>query len=72
MEKHVISIKQKPKQIIARRSDGTAVVRIREEGAKAVEKLMKNVNGDINLIDIVTQLLVFAAENVEIKIVEGE
>lgn len=72
MEKHVISIKQKSKQIIARRSDGTAVVRIREEGAKAVEKLMKNVNGDINLIDIATQLLVFAAENVEIKIVEEE
>lgn len=72
MEKHVISIKQKPKPIIARRPDGTSVVRIREEGVQAVEKLIRNVSGDINLIDVVTQLLVFAAKNTEIEIVEEE
>ncbi len=72
MEKNIITIKSKPKQRIARRSDGSAVIRIRDDAAEAVEKLVCNIDGAVNLIDVASQLLIYAAENTEIKIVREE
>lgn len=72
MKKNIITIKQKPKQRISRRNDGSAVVRVRDEAADAVEKLVRNIDGEINLIDIISELLIFAVENTEINMVEGD
>lgn len=72
MSKNVITIKKKPRQRIARRADGSAVIRIRDDAAEAIEKLISDIDGDVNLIDIASQMLIYAAENTEIKIISEE
>ena len=72
MEKNIITIKRKPRKRINRRADGSGIVRVNDEGITAVEKLLSNVDDNVNIIDVVSQMLVYAAENTEIQIVDGE
>ena len=72
MEKNIITIKRKPRKRINRRADGSGIVRVNDEGITAVEKLLSNVDDNVNIIDVVSQMLVFAAENTEIQIVDEE
>ena len=72
MEKNIITIKRKPRKRINRRADGSGIVRINDEGITAVEKLLSNVDDNVNIIDVVSQMLVYAAENTEIQIVDEE
>ena len=72
MEKNIITIKRKPRKRINRRSDGSGIVRVNDEGITAVEKLLSNVDDNVNIIDVVSQMLVYAAENTEIQIVDEE
>lgn len=72
MEKNIITIKRKPRKRINRRADGSGIVRVNDEGITAVEKLLSNVDDNVNIIDVVSQMLVYAAENTEIQIVDEE
>lgn len=72
MEKNVIEIKLKPRKRIARRADGTAVIKIREEAAEAMEGLLDGVNGDVSILELASQLILCAAENCEIKLIREE
>ena len=72
MEKNIITIKRKPRKRINRRADGSGIVRVNDEGITAVEKLLNNVDDNVNIIDVVSQMLVYAAENTEIQIVDEE
>ena len=72
MEKNIITIKRKPRKRINRRSDGSGIVRVNDEGITAVEKLLSNVDDNVNIIDVVSQMLVYAADNTEIQIVDEE
>ena len=72
MAKNVITIKRKPRKRINRRADGSGIVRVNDEGISAVEKLLSNVDDNVNIIDVVSQMLVYAAENTEIQIVDEE
>ena len=72
MEKNIITIKRKPRKRINRRADGSGIVRVNDEGITAVEKLLSNVYDNVNIIDVVSQMLVYAAENTEIQIVDEE
>ena len=72
MEKNIITIKRKPRKRINRRADGSGIVRVNDEGIAAVEKLLSNVDDNVNIIDVVSQMLVYAAENTEIQIVDEE
>ena len=72
MGKNIITIKRKPRKRINRRADGSGIVRINDEGITAVEKLLSNVDDNVNIIDVVSQMLVYAAENTEIQIVDEE
>ena len=72
MEKNIITIKRKPRKRINRRADGSGIVRVNDEGITAVEKLLGNVDDNVNIIDVVSQMLVYAAENTEIQIVDEE
>ena len=72
MEKNIITIKRKPRKRINRRADGSGIVRVNDEGITAVEKLPSNVDDNVNIIDVVSQMLVYAAENTEIQIVDEE
>ena len=70
MEKNIITIKRKPRKRINRRADGSGIVRVNDEGITAVEKLLSNVDDNVNIIDVVSQMLVYAAESTEIQIVD--
>ena len=72
MEKNIITIKRKPRKRINRRADGSGIVRVNDEGITAVEKLLSNVDDNVNIIDVVSQMLVYAAENTEIQIVDED
>ena len=72
MGKNIITIKRKPRKRINRRADGSGIVRVNDEGITAVEKLLSNVDDNVNIIDVVSQMLVYAAENTEIQIVDEE
>ena len=72
MEKNIITIKRKPRRRINRRADGSGIVRVNDEGITAVEKLLSNVDDNVNIIDVVSQMLVYAADNTEIQIVDEE
>ena len=72
MEKNIITIKRKPRKRINRRADGSGIVRVNDEGITAVEKLLSNVDDNVNIIDVVSQMLVYAADNTEIQIVDEE
>ena len=72
MEKNIITIKRKPRKRINRRADGSGIVRVNDEGITAVEKLLSNVDDNVNIIDDVSQMLVYAADNTEIQIVDEE
>ena len=72
MEKNIITIKRKPRKRINRRADGSGIVRVNDEGITAVEKLLSNVDDNVNIIDVVSQMLAYAAENTEIQIVDEE
>ena len=72
MGKNIITIKRKPRKRINRRADGSGIVRVNDEGITAVEKLLNNVDDNVNIIDVVSQMLVYAAENTEIQIVDEE
>ena len=72
MAKNIITIKRKPRKRINRRADGSGIVRVNDEGITAVEKLLSNVDDNVNIIDVVSQMLVYAAENTEIQIVDEE
>lgn len=72
MEKNIIAIKRKPRKRINRSADGSGIVRVNDEGITAVEKLLSNVDDNVNIIDVVSQMLVYAAENTEIQIVDEE
>lgn len=72
MTKNIITIKRKPRKRINRRADGSGIVRVNDEGITAVEKLLSNVDDNVNIIDVVSQMLVYAAENTEIQIVDEE
>ena len=72
MEKNIITIKRKPRKRINRRADGSGIVRVNDEGIAAVEKLLSNVDDNVNIIDVVSQMLVYAADNTEIQIVDEE
>ena len=72
MEKNIITIKRKPRKRINRRADGSGIVRVNDEGITAVEKLLSTVDDNVNIIDVVSQMLVYAAENTEIQIVDEE
>ena len=72
MEKNIITIKRKPRKRINRRADGSGIVRVNDEGITAVEKLLSNVDDNVIIIDVVSQMLVYAAENTEIQIVDEE
>ena len=72
MEKNIITIKRKPRKRINRRADGSGIVRVNDEGITAVEKLLSNVDDNVNIIDVVSQMLVYAAENTAIQIVDEE
>lgn len=72
MEKNIIEIRLRPRKRITRRADGTAVVRIREEAVEAVEELSGGIDGEINMIDLISQLIIYAAANTEVKLVREE
>ena len=72
MEKNIITIKRKPRKRINRRADGSGIVRVNDEGITAVEKLLSNVDDNVNIIDVVSQMLVYAADNTDIQIVDEE
>ena len=72
MAKNIITIKRKPRKRINRRADGSGIVRVNDEGITAVEKLLSNVDDNVNIIDVVSQMLVYAADNTEIQIVDEE
>ena len=72
MAKNIITIKRKPRKRINRRADGSGIVRVNDEGITAVEKLLSNVDDNVNIIDDVSQMLVYAADNTEIQIVDEE
>lgn len=72
MEKNIITIKRKPRKRINRRADGSGIVRVNDEGITAVEKLLSNIDDNVNIIDVVSQMLVYAADNTEIQIVDEE
>ena len=72
MEKNIITIKRKPRKRINRRADGSGIVRVNDEGITAVEKLLSNVDDNVNIIDVVSQMLVYAAENTEIQLLDEE
>ena len=72
MGKNIITIKRKPRKRINRRADGSGIVRVNDEGITAVEKLLSNVDDNVNIIDVVSQMLVYAADNTEIQIVDEE
>ena len=72
MAKNIITIKRKPRKRINRRADGSGIVRVNDEGITAVEKLLSNVDDNVNIIDVVSQMLVYAAENTEIQMVDEE
>ena len=72
MEKNIITIKRKPRKRINRRADGSGIVRVNDECITAVEKLLSNVDDNVNIIDVVSQMLVYAADNTEIQIVDEE
>ena len=72
MEKNIITIKRKPRKRINRRADGSGIVRVNDEGITAVEKLLSDVDDNVNIIDVVSQMLVYAADNTEIQIVDEE
>ena len=72
MEKNIITIKRKPRKRINRRADGSGIVRVNDEGITAVEKLLSNVDDNVNIIDVVSQMLAYAADNTEIQIVDEE
>lgn len=72
MEKNIIEIRLRPRKRITRRADGTAVVRIREEAVEAVEELSGGIDGEINMIDLISQLIIYAVANTEVKLVREE
>lgn len=72
MGKNIIEIRLRPRKRITRRADGTAVVRIREEAVEAVEELSGGIDGEINMIDLISQLIIYAVANTEVKLVREE
>lgn len=72
MEKNIIQIRVKPRKRIARRADGTSVVKIREEATEAIERLIDSVDGEVSIMDLVSRLIIYTAENTEIKLIREE
>lgn len=69
---NVISVKRKRKQVISRSANGDGIIRLNREATDILEGFLEKAEGQVNVKDLASSLILYAANDTIIKIEDEE